>query len=66
MTEMLQVSSVRTAATWLRKTGRTIDEYPRREHLDSRMRQEAQQFACGILPWPSRWTIKLYELATAG
>lgn len=66
MTEMERISAIRTAATWMRKTAKPIEQYPKREKLDERMRTEAQQFACGILPWPSKWTKRLYELATAG
>lgn len=66
MTDMERISAVRSAATWLRKTSRTIDEYPKRDRLDSQMRSQALLFACGRLPWPARWTKRLFEAATAG
>lgn len=66
MTEMERISAIRTAATWMRKTSKPLDQYPKRDKLDGAMRQQSEQFACGILPWPSRWTQRLYELATAG
>lgn len=66
MPEMEHISKVRTAATWMRQTGKPIDQYPKRDALDPAARREAEHFACGILPWPSRWTKRIYELATAG
>lgn len=65
LSDMERIAAIRTAATWLRKTSKTLDEYPKRGRLDTRMRTEATQFAAGILPWPSRWTKRLYELAVA-
>lgn len=64
--EMSEISAIRSAATWMRRTGKTIEQYPKRDKLTERQRTEASQFACGILPWPSRWTQRLYQLATAG
>ena len=64
--EMPEIAAIRTAATWMRRTAKPIDEYPKRSQLDERARTEAVQFAAGILPWPARWTKRLYELATAG
>ena len=66
MTELERIGAIRTAATWLRKTSKQIDEYPKRNQLDAKMRWEAQQFANGRLPWLSRWTVTLYNIATAG
>jgi hypothetical protein len=60
------ISAVRTAATWMRKKALPLERYPRYAQLSSTQRQEAQHFAVGILPWPSKWTIRLYEVATAG
>lgn len=64
--DMSEISAVRTAATWLKKTGKPLTQYPKYDKLTERQRTEAQQFACGILPWPARWTLRLYHLATAG
>ncbi|HEV2175255.1 MAG TPA: hypothetical protein VGR71_16900 [Nitrospira sp.] len=64
--EMIRISEIRSAATWMRKSAKPLDQYPKRDKLDERMRIEAQQFAAGILPWPARWTVRLYGLATAG
>ena len=64
--EMANISAVRTAATWMRKNGRPLEQYPKYSKLTDRQRAEANQFAVGILPWPSRWTLRLYQLATAG
>jgi hypothetical protein len=66
MTELEQIGAIRTAATWMRKTAKPIDQYPRRDRLDETMRTQAQQFAAGMLPWPSRWTIRLYNIAVSG
>jgi hypothetical protein len=66
MTELERIGAIRTAATWLRKTSQSIDKYPKRDRLDSTMRTQAQQFANGRLPWPHRWTVRLYELAVQG
>lgn len=66
MTEIERIGAIRTAATWLRKTSRPIDQYPKRDKLDDVMRSQAQQFANGRLPWPAKWTKRLYEAAIAG
>lgn len=64
--EMSDIAAIRTAATWMRKTAKPIEQYPRLSQLDDRARTEAVHFAAGILPWPARWTKRLYEAATAG
>jgi hypothetical protein len=66
MTDLQRIGAIRTAATWLRKTSRRLDDYPKRDQLDAKMRWEAEQFATGLLPWPSRWTVSLYTAASAG
>ncbi len=66
MTELERIGQIRTAATWLRRTSRPLSEYPKLTNLDDAMRREAQHFAAGILPWPSKWTLRLYRAATAG
>lgn len=66
MTELERISAIRTAATWMRRTSRQLDAYPKLSQLDVRMRTEVQQFACGILPWPARWTVSIYRLAVNG
>ena len=63
---MAHISAVRTAATWMRKSAKPLEQYPKYGSLSSSQRQEAQQFAVGMLPWPSRWTERLYTIATAG
>lgn len=60
------IAAVRTAATWMRRTAKPLEQYPRLSKLDPLQRQQAQQFAAGILPWPSRWTQRLYGAAVAG
>lgn len=64
--DMAHISAVRTAATWMRRSSSPLERYPKLSTLTSAQRTEALQFASGILPWPSRWTVKLYSLATAG
>lgn len=61
---LASISRIRTCQSWLRKTSKSINDYPRRAQLSERERTEAQQFAAGILPRPARWTIRLYQLAT--
>ena len=63
LSEMDRIGAIRTAATWMRQTGKPLEQYPRKSILDERMRQEAIHFATGILPWPSRWTKRLYGRA---
>lgn len=64
--ELRRISAVRTAATWMRKSGKPIEEYPKLQKLDPLQRQQTVQFASGILPWPARWTRRLFEAATRG
>lgn len=64
--DMAHISTIRTAATWMRNNAKPLEQYPKLSSLSSAQRSEAQQFAVGILPWPSRWTPRLYALATAG
>lgn len=66
LTELQRIGRIRSAATWLKSTSRTIDEYPKRDQLDTNMRSQAQMFANGRLPWPARWTIRLYHAAVDG
>jgi hypothetical protein len=63
---MSRIAAVRTAATWMRKSHKPIEEYPKLSKLDPQMRQQAVQFAAGILPWPAKWTARLYNLAVNG
>jgi hypothetical protein len=34
--------------------------------MTEREQFEAQQFASGVFPTPSRWTVRLYQLASRG
>jgi hypothetical protein len=63
---LASMTRIRTCASWLKRTGKPIDEYPRLGKLSGTERWEAQQFACGQLPWPHKWTVRLYRIATAG
>lgn len=61
-----RIEAIRLAFTWLRRTGKDLDSYPRKAGLDDQMRQEAVQFAAGTLPRPAEWTPRLYHLAVDG
>jgi hypothetical protein len=64
--EMESLSRVRTMATWLRKTGKHPDTYPKLATLTVRERFDASAFARGTYPWPARWTKSLVEIARGG
>lgn len=64
--ELKRISAVRTAATWMRSSGKPLSQYPKRDRLSDKMRHDAEMFAAGLYPWPSRWTVRLFEAATRG
>lgn len=61
--EMASLVRVRTAFTWLRTTSKPLSQYPKLSQLSETERDDAQKFASGIYPLPSRWTLRLYHLA---
>ena len=63
--EMEAISRIRTAAAWMRRTSEPLDRYPRRKKLSEREQFYARQFATGNFPWPTRWTKRLFEAASA-
>ncbi len=64
--ELEEIGRVRTLATWLRKTSKTTEEYPKIAKLTQREIEDAKRFAVGFYPWPSKWTVRLYHLAKDG
>jgi hypothetical protein len=64
--DLEQVKRIRTMATWLRRSSRTAEQYPKRDQLSGTEIFDAKQFASGVYPWPSRWTIRLTRLAKEG
>jgi hypothetical protein len=64
--ELESISRVRTLYAWLRKTGKTVSEYPRLGQLSETEIDDAKRFAVGMYPTPARWTARLYELAKKG
>lgn len=64
--ELASLTRIRSAHSWMRRSGKPLSEYPKRAAMTEREQLEAQQFAAGILPTPARWTLHLYELATKG
>jgi hypothetical protein len=66
MTDMESISRIRTAASWLRRTGQPLESYKRLSTLSETERVHAKNFALGTYPWPSRWTVRLFTAASAG
>lgn len=64
--ELLSIGRVRSLATWLRKSSKTAEQYPRIGKLSSSEVADAKAFACGIYPWPHRWTKRLFNYAKSG
>jgi hypothetical protein len=64
--ELEVISRVRSLATWLRKTGEEAAKYPKLEGMSSQEIRDAQRFAVGFYPWPSKWTVRLYHIAKDG
>jgi hypothetical protein len=62
-TAMEEISRVRTAATWMRRTSKPISQYPKVGKLSTRERSDAEHFATGRYPWPCRWTRTFFDLA---
>jgi hypothetical protein len=64
--QLESMGRIRTLARWLRRTGATVDKYPKRHNMTVREIEEAKRFAVGMFPWPSRWTVRLYNAARQG
>jgi hypothetical protein len=60
---LTELSQIRTLVRWLRRTGKPIDMYPKIRQLSAMQIDDARKFANGTYPIPSRWTIRLYEIA---
>lgn len=64
--EMASLSRIRSAATWVRRNAKRIDDYPKLSQMSPTEITDAERFATGIYPWPHKWTLRLYAIAKAG